>query len=77
MLNWLQKCCGIVITPKILLKVLKDHGFNFEGCRGSHCKFSKPGSQILSIPIHRNKPIPRGTLQQIINRAGLSLFDFQ
>lgn len=77
-MNWFQKTCRIgAIKPRQVVQVLNQHGFELESRRGNHYKFSKPGHPCKpNVPIHTNRPIPRGTLQQILNCAGISVMEF-
>jgi predicted RNA binding protein YcfA (HicA-like mRNA interferase family) len=47
------------------------------GQRGSHVKLTKEGNpNILSIPVHKGKPIKHGLLRDQIEKAGMTIEDF-
>ncbi len=44
---------------------------------GSHVHMKKEGNpNILSIPVHKGKPIKQGLMQALINKAGLMEKEF-
>jgi predicted RNA binding protein YcfA (HicA-like mRNA interferase family) len=48
-----------------------------KGQRGSHVKLIKQGSpNILSIPVHKGKPIKIGLLKNQIRKSGLTEEEF-
>jgi predicted RNA binding protein YcfA (HicA-like mRNA interferase family) len=48
-----------------------------KGQRGSHVKLIKQGSpNILSIPVHKGKPIKIGLLKDQIRKSGLTEEEF-
>ena len=48
-----------------------------EGRRGSHVKLTKEGNPIiLSIPMHKGKPVKKGLLVNQIKKAGLTAEEF-
>ena len=52
-------------------------GWTVEGQRGSHVKLTKSGIPvILSIPVHKGKPIKKGLLLDQIKKAGLTVEEF-
>jgi predicted RNA binding protein YcfA (HicA-like mRNA interferase family) len=56
-----------------IVKTLEREGFVFVSQRGSHAKYRKIGSSIIStviIPAGR-KQIPRGTFRSILRQSGL------
>lgn len=63
------------ITPKELIKILKDRGFVLRRTTGSHMIFKNPQTEkMANIPFHL-KEIPRGTLMAILRDSGLSKDD--
>jgi len=45
--------------------------------KGSHVKLTKEGTvNILSIPVHKGKPIKQGLLRDQIKKAGLTEKEF-
>ena len=63
---------------KRVLEVLKNKGFFFVSQKGSHAKFRKKGSPILTaiIPIH-GKEIPYGTFRSILRQTNLTEEEFK
>lgn len=57
-------------------KILKKHGFVFEGQSGSHRKWRNPVPKIedkknVFVPYHGSKTLKPGTLRQIIRASGI------
>lgn len=63
---------------RVVVKVLRQHGFFFVSQNGSHAKYRKTGSPTLTVivPIH-NKDIPFGTFRSIVRQSGLEQSDFE
>ena len=60
-----------------VVKTFERAGWINEGQRGSHVKLTKEGNpNILSIPVHKGKPIKKGLLLDQIKKAGLSAAEF-
>lgn len=64
------------ITPKKLLKILKQKGFYAHHQVGSHIilKSSLDTTKRVSLPMH-NKDLKRGTLFSILKQAGIDKED--
>lgn len=62
-----------VLPPEKIIKALQKEGFYKASQKGSHAKFKKEGetSRIVIIPMHDE--IAKGTLQNILEQAGISL----
>jgi predicted RNA binding protein YcfA (HicA-like mRNA interferase family) len=59
------------LTPKDVVRILKQKGFILDRSRGSHQIWLHPGSRKRAvIPMH-NKDIPTGTLFSILKQAGI------
>jgi predicted RNA binding protein YcfA (HicA-like mRNA interferase family) len=56
-----------------IVSALKRDGFVFVSQKGSHLKLKK-GSRVVIIPMHDE--VRRGTLQSILEQAGMSLGNF-
>lgn len=55
-----------------LIKMIEDLGWVEVRQSGSHKIFKHPSLKgILSIPFHKGKEVPTGTLRSILKRAGL------
>ncbi len=60
---------------KSLCKALEKEGFNLVRQTGSHKIYQKQmqyGTITIPIPFHTNKPIKKGTLYNILKKAGIS-----
>ncbi|MHB1325243.1 MAG: type II toxin-antitoxin system HicA family toxin [Thermoleophilia bacterium] len=65
------------LKPEKVVKAFERDGRANRGQRGSHVKLTKPGNpNILSIPIHKGKPVKKGLLLSQIKKAGLTLEEF-
>jgi predicted RNA binding protein YcfA (HicA-like mRNA interferase family) len=62
-------------TPKKLLKILQDRGFDIDHANGSHyILYNSTTKRRVTLPFH-SKDLPKGTLLSIIKMAGLSRND--
>lgn len=63
---------------RVVVKVLKQHGFFFVSQNGSHAKYKKMGIPTLTVivPVH-NKDIPYGTFRSILRQSELEQSDFE
>jgi predicted RNA binding protein YcfA (HicA-like mRNA interferase family) len=59
-----------MVTGRELIKLLRKHGWQLDRITGSH-HIMKKQEKTLTIPAHRNKDIPKGTLNSILKEAGL------
>jgi predicted RNA binding protein YcfA (HicA-like mRNA interferase family) len=60
------------LTPKEIVKILKQKGFVLDRSRGSHQIWLHPVSRKRAIiPMH-NKDLPSGTLYSILKQAGIN-----
>ncbi len=60
-----------------VVKVFERAGWKVAGQKGSHVKLIKEGNiNILSIPVHKGKPIKQGLLRNQIAKAGLTVEGF-
>ena len=65
------------LKPDRVVKAFERAGWTVEGQKGSHVKLSKEGNpNILSIPVHKGKPIKQGLLRDQIKKAGLTVDEF-
>ena len=66
------------ISGKRLCKVVERHGWELKRVTGSHHIYSKEGvDEILSIPVHGNRDLPKGTLKSILKDADLTEEDLE
>ena len=68
-----------VLKASEIVKILERLGFVFKSKNGSHAKYvrraqGKP-QQTAIVPIH-SSDIPKGTLQGILEQAGIPLSEF-
>ena len=62
-----------VVSGKHLCQVLEKHGWLLERIRGAHHIYAQPGNPaILTVPVHGNRDLKRGTLRQLMNDARLA-----
>jgi len=59
-----------VVSGDRLLRVLLRTGWSVARQRGSHVRLKK-GTRSVSVPVHRGRPLPTGTLASILDDAGL------
>lgn len=61
-----------------IISILIKHGFIFISQKGSHIKYRKPGSPVLTVIIPADrKQIPAGTFNSILRQSGLTKEDFE
>lgn len=63
------------ISGKELCNALEKEGFVFMRQTGSHRIYQKQteeGKITIPIPIHSNKPLKKGTLYNILKKAGIT-----
>ena len=61
------------VSGKHLCKVLERHGWTLQRIRGSHHIYAKSDNPaILTVPVHSNRDLKRGTLGQILKDAELT-----
>ena len=65
------------LKPAKVVKAFERDGWTVWGQKGSHVKLIKEGSStILSIPVHKGKPIKKGLLLDQIKKANLTIEQF-
>ncbi len=66
-----------VLKVKELIKILEKAGFVKWRQKGSHLSlYNEKNGRCLTVPMHFNKDVPRGTLRVIISQAGLTVEEF-
>ena len=65
-----------VITPKKLVKILKNLGFQQDHATGSHFVFYNPKTKKRAVVPYHLKDLPRGTLMSILRESGINRKDF-
>ena len=65
------------LSPRKVVRAFERAGWTVWGQKGSHVKLTKEGNpNILSIPVHKGKPIKKGLLLDQIGKAGLTTQEF-
>jgi len=59
-----------MVTGRELINLLRKHGWQLDRINGSH-HIMKKKEKTLTVPVHRNKDIPKGTLNRILKEGGL------
>ncbi len=65
------------VTGKEAIKAFEKIGFTVHRVKGSHYVLKKPSHMyLLTVPVHRSKPLKLGTLRNLIQAAGISVEEF-
>jgi predicted RNA binding protein YcfA (HicA-like mRNA interferase family) len=65
------------LKPEKVIRAFERAGWINRGQRGSHVKLTKEGNpNILSIPVHKGKPVKIGLLKDQIKKSGLAEEEF-
>ena len=65
------------LKPERVIKAFERAGWMVRNQTGSHVVLKKEGNPILlTIPVHKGKPIKKGLLLAQIKKAGLTEEDF-
>jgi len=65
------------LKPLKVIKAFERAGWTSLGQKGSHVVLTKEGNpNILSIPVHKGRPIKQGLLLNQIKAAGLTKEEF-
>jgi predicted RNA binding protein YcfA (HicA-like mRNA interferase family) len=60
------------ISGKEFCRLLERNGWYLVRVHGSHHHYSKLGAPVLiSVPVHGNKPLKKGTLKALLQKADL------
>ncbi|MDQ4039135.1 MAG: type II toxin-antitoxin system HicA family toxin [Actinomycetota bacterium] len=62
---------------RTVLRALTSIGFVHVSTKGSHAKLVHPDGQMVVVPMHGGRDVPRGTLGSILRQAGLSVAEFR
>jgi predicted RNA binding protein YcfA (HicA-like mRNA interferase family) len=67
-----------VVDGRSVIRALERAGFHVIRTKGSHHFLRRDGAAIRSVtvPVHRNRDLPPGTLRAVIDQAGLSVEAF-
>lgn len=65
------------ISGKDAIAVFESLGFSLDRVRGSHHVLKKPEHRYhLTIQVHSNQSLPKGTLRSVIRDAGITVDQF-
>ena len=59
------------MTPKEMIKYLKNNGFEIVSQNGSHVKMKNSQTNLQTIVPYHSKSLKKGLEQQILKQAGL------
>jgi predicted RNA binding protein YcfA (HicA-like mRNA interferase family) len=60
------------LSSNHLIKILQSKGFIFRRSRGSHhIYYNSTTNKTVSVPLHGNKDLKKGTLLAILKQAGI------
>jgi predicted RNA binding protein YcfA (HicA-like mRNA interferase family) len=67
-----------VVSGRDVIKVLGRAGFEVVRVKGSHHRLvhRDDATRATTVPVHANRDLPRGTLRDIIDQAGLTVDEF-
>ena len=61
------------VYGKDVVNALKRAGFKLSHIRGSHHYLRRPGSGLVSVPVHAGEILDIKTLKSILEQAGLTV----
>lgn len=64
------------VTGKKVVSALKGAGFIVVRVAGSHHHLHKPGSQLVTVPVHAGETLSPMLLKSILEQAGLTIEEF-
>ena len=65
------------LKPERIVKAFERDGWITRGQKGSHVQMTKGGNaHVLSIPVHKGKPVKQGLLRSQIAKAGMTVEEF-
>ena len=64
------------VSGKELVKFLENRGWMVVRVKGSHHVMKRDGfANLLTVPVHSNKPLKKGTLNAILKAASATVDD--
>jgi len=60
------------VNPALMVKFLKDIGFQKKRQRGSHIFFRHPDGRSATVPFHKGEDLGRGLTSKILHDAEVS-----
>ena len=66
------------ISGQEAVRALLRLGFRVDRIRGSHhiLRHEGPPVRAITVPVHGNRPLPKGTLQAIVRKSGFTAEEF-
>jgi predicted RNA binding protein YcfA (HicA-like mRNA interferase family) len=66
------------VDGRAVVKALERAGFTVARTSGSHVRLihADDPSRHTTVPVHKGRDLPRGTLRDIIDQAGLTVGEF-
>jgi antitoxin HicB len=64
------------VTGRAVVAALRRAGWTIKRQRGSHVVLGNDGARVV-VPVHAGATIPPGTLQSILDQAGLAVDEFR
>lgn len=65
-----------VLKPNEIIKALNEFGFGVVSQKGSHIKLRRDGSITKTVIVPSHYEVARGTLQSILEQAGITFEEF-
>ena len=65
-----------VLKPNEIITILNGFGFRVISQKGSHIKLRKDGLIIKTVIVPNHYEVAKGTLQSILEQAGITLEEF-
>ena len=65
-----------VLKPNEIITALNEFGFRIISQKGSHIKLRKDGAIVKTVIVPNHYEVARGTLQSILEQAGITLEEF-
>jgi len=65
-----------VLKPNEIIKALNEFGFRVISQKGSHIKLRKDGTVAKTVIVPNHYEVARGTLQSILEQAGITIENF-
>ena len=66
------------VKPREVIRALERAGFAVTRTKGSHCRLvhREDPTRRTTVAMHASRDLPRGTLRDIIEQAGLTVEEF-
>jgi len=56
-----------------VVSALERAGFTVTRIRGSHHRLRHPDGRSTTVPVHRGKDVPKGTLRSVLDDVGMTV----